>query len=379
MKIRTITAGLPGLPTPEAVSDAGRKLERLADHFQTLGYTVQSRRICFERWEKGLGNLSAADRSRLLGEVDLACAGAGVNFCSAGMAGTPDQIASMAEILAASRNLSGCAGVSRADLAADRDAARAAAEAIVYLSTVSGDGFGNFRFGAGCGLAPGTPFFPGSYHDGDEASFSIGFENSDILVDSFSTSGCVPEAGRELLHRLIAACGPVAAEAEAVGSKAGIRFRGLDTSIAPSLDPAESVAKAFSALGTKLGSPGTLALCSLVTAAVKSVPVARAGYCGIMLPVLEDPGLAAAVTEGRIGVDGLLAWSSVCGVGIDMVPVAGDTPVERIAALITDVAAMSSRLNKPLSVRVLPIQGKRAGEMTEFDSPYVCNAAIMFL
>ncbi|HZD94138.1 MAG TPA: DUF711 family protein [Candidatus Sulfotelmatobacter sp.] len=46
--------------------------------------------------------------------------------------------------------------------------------------------------------------------------------------------------------------------------------------------------------------------------------------------------------------------------------------------LLLDVASLSTKLNgKPLSARIVPVPGKRAGEETEFDSPYLCNSRVM--
>lgn len=42
-----------------------------------------------------------------------------------------------------------------------------------------------------------------------------------------------------------------------------------------------------------------------------------------------------------------------------------------------DVAALSMRLcRKQLTVRLMPVPGKAAGELSSFDSPYMCNARI---
>lgn len=75
--------------------------------------------------------------------------------------------------------------------------------------------------------------------------------------------------------------------------------------------------------------------------------------------------------------------------GLDTVPVPGATqqqpPEEReallraTASLLLDTAALAFRLRKPLSVRLLPVPGGRAGEQTAFDSPYLLNGKIMAL
>jgi uncharacterized protein (UPF0210 family) len=116
-----------------------------------------------------------------------------------------------------------------------------------------------------------------------------------------------------------------------------------------------------------------------VTSALKSLDVRTCGYAGLMLPVLEDPVLARRASEGRYTVSDLLLYSSVCGTGLDVVPIPGDTPAERIARVMRDTATLSTRLAKPLSVRLLPITGKEAGDLVTFDDPLLTSCRVMAL
>jgi uncharacterized protein (UPF0210 family) len=93
-----------------------------------------------------------------------------------------------------------------------------------------------------------------------------------------------------------------------------------------------------------------------------------------MLPPLEDRGLANR--SDSFTLSDLLSYSAICGLGIDCVPIPGETPPEKLAAVYADTAMMSYRLSKPLSVRVLPIPGKQAGEKTSFTNPWLVNANI---
>ena len=100
-----------------------------------------------------------------------------------------------------------------------------------------------------------------------------------------------------------------------------------------------------------------------------------------MLPVCEDRRLAelAAADESRgkrLQISDVLSISSVCGVGIDTVPIPGDCSTKELSGLLLDVAAIAGRWDKSLSCRVFPVPGKKAGEMTEFDSPYMCNSPV---
>jgi uncharacterized protein (UPF0210 family) len=62
-----------------------------------------------------------------------------------------------------------------------------------------------------------------------------------------------------------------------------------------------------------------------------------------------------------------------------VVPLPGDTPVEALAAAITDVAALAARYAKPLSARLLPLPGKRSGDVVSFANPYLTESIVMSL
>ena len=96
-----------------------------------------------------------------------------------------------------------------------------------------------------------------------------------------------------------------------------------------------------------------------------------------MFSVLEDPRLGAVSAEpGNMTIDSLLAYSTMCGCGIDMVPVPGNIAVAEIASLMLDVAAVALKLNKPLGIRLLPVPGRSAGEMTTFNHDFLHNTKV---
>mmetsp|Transcript_2341 Transcript_2341/g.5035 ORF Transcript_2341/g.5035 Transcript_2341/m.5035 type:complete len:127 (-) Transcript_2341:352-732(-) len=101
------------------------------------------------------------------------------------------------------------------------------------------------------------------------------------------------------------------------------------------------------------------------------------GYNGLMLPLCEDRRLAQLATEGKLRMTDLLNVSSVCGVGIDTVPIPGDANADELTSLLLDVVGLAERWNKPLSCRVFPVPNKKVGEMTTFDSPYLVNSKIL--
>ena len=61
-----------------------------------------------------------------------------------------------------------------------------------------------------------------------------------------------------------------------------------------------------------------------------------------MMPVLEDTRLAQLWGEGALTMDQLLAYSSVCGTGLDTIPLPGD---------VTSNSSRASSATSPRSPR----------------------------
>jgi uncharacterized protein (UPF0210 family) len=174
---------------------------------------------------------------------------------------------------------------------------------------------------------------------------------------------------------LIARAAPVVELVQRIAREKQVQFGGVDLSPAPMGE--DSIVPALEMCGGgPLGGPGTLAAVAAVTAALKSTTLPMCGYCGVMLPVLEDAMLGLRWEEGRVNTHQLLLYSAVCGTGLDTIPLAGTTSAEGIARLLLDVATLALRLRKPLAARLFPIPGKKAGERTEFVSPHLINTVI---
>ncbi|MGH2515085.1 MAG: DUF711 family protein, partial [Ktedonobacterales bacterium] len=247
-----------------------------------------------------------------------------------------------------------------------------------------GDGDANFRFAALACCEPGGPFFPQAYAAGPQWSVSVGLQSAGLVGRTIealverSGSGLSALAGLTVAvgEALERAARPVVDLVREQARNAGFTFGGIDLSPAPM--GGESIADALETVGLGIfGSPGTLAVAAALTAAIKSPDLLQCGYCGLMLPVLEDETLGERCAEGAVSVHSLLAYSAVCGTGLDTVPIAGDTPPERVAALLVDVAALAVRLRKPLSARLFLVPGGAAGDITNFASPYLTNTRIL--
>jgi uncharacterized protein (UPF0210 family) len=249
----------------------------------------------------------------------------------------------------------------------------------VAISRASPGGEGNFRFAAAANCTPG-PFFPVAYHRGP-VGFSIGLETPRLLQQAFEQANGLKDVGdaqEKLLKLLESELGPVENLAEGISRTERREYFGIDVSPAPSKDA--SIGAAIEALThAPFGESSTLLACAAITEVLKNLKIKICGYSGLMLPVLEDPVLATRAAEGRYTVRELLLYSSVCGTGLDVVPLPGDTSTAALAALIGDVAALSSKLHKPLSARLFLIPGKKAGDRAEFSNPFLTSSVVMKL
>jgi len=160
-----------------------------------------------------------------------------------------------------------------------------------------------------------------------------------------------------------------------VAEATGWSFMGVDPTPAPLADV--SIGEAIETYtGAKFGSSGTMTAALIITTAVKAVPVKQIGYSGLMVPVMEDRRLAQRWAEGAYDIDSLLAYSAVCGTGLDTVPLIGSVSEEQLARIFGDVASLAWKWNKPLSARLQPIKGKKDGDQTEFSDRYLFNTTL---
>ena len=87
---------------------------------------------------------------------------------------------------------------------------------------------------------------------------------------------------------------------------------------------------------------------------------------GAFIPVSEDQGMINAVQDGALTLEKLEAMTCVCSVGLDMVAIPGDTKPETIAGIIADEMAIGMINQKTTAARLIPVPGKKVGEMVEF-------------
>lgn len=264
-----------------------------------------------------------------------------------------------------------------------------AASFVLNLSRKSNNGFDNFRVGASANCPANAPFFPFSRHEGEGLAFSFALETTDIALNVMSQ----PEIrqGRDIAlirDRMITELTPALQRIDTLGRElaeaGGVEYRGLDASLAPFPDGHMSVGALIEEiLGAQVGSQGSVFVTAVLTdvlrAALRASGARAVGFNGVMFSVLEDERLAAANSRRGTSLEGLTALAAVCGCGIDMVPVPGLSFQEEIAAVMLDIAGLSSTLSKPLGVRLLPIPNKSVNEFTQFNLDFLCDSRVMAL
>lgn len=378
MKIRTITAGLNiKLPFEEdRIRRAAASARKIRSFFEKKGYSVQTVRLATQPWEEYFSR--QAEMDELLGRLSLLLQSEGIDYFSLGTTFGSNNIPLIyswlkkAPAAFATVMVSGSRDV-------NYDAARRSARLMKRLAGLEPQGFANLRFAALFNTPPGSAFFPAAYHQGAD-NFTLGTENSDLVSRAFSQARDIEKAGKNLEKFLSSEYGRLEKAAREISARIHLNYGGIDVSVAPSVLRPHSLAFAFEKLGLgKFGDAGTTAVARVITRTLEKLNIKACGYSGLMLPVMEDYGLSLRNSQGRFDITHLLLYSAVCGTGLDTIPLAGNTSEKKLFALLLDIAALAVKLNKPLSARLMPIPGKKAGDPTDFDFPYFAKTTVMDL
>jgi uncharacterized protein len=380
IKVRCITAfvridrGSYQLQLAEAV----KFLKIAQTTFESRGFTVQTLRIATQPFPEYIQGLSRDEALQFFKDLDglAQMQHVVVSIGPAYLSGQDGdaQADLLADILKNAKSLYGSVYVTN-DAGVNWPAVQAAARVMKKLSDSTLHSEGNFHFAALASVPQATPFFPAAYLAGLGHQFAVGLESADSLAAAVKDAPDLATAKRRMIDLLFQQASETENLALRIDSERGWSYLGLDLSPAPSKNA--SIGAAIENISHQpFGAGGTLTAVGAVTSAIKEIGLRKAGYSGLMLPILEDPVLAERWNAGMISLDALVSYSAVCGTGLDTVPLPGDTTVEQLARIIGDVASLSVKWNKPLSARLLPVAGKLAGQQTEFSDPNLLNAVI---
>jgi uncharacterized protein (UPF0210 family) len=390
VNIRSVTCFI-NVDNLGAAAGAVRQAARLASEVKAVleaaGFPVQTTRLATQPLSRLPGEPLA-----LAAELWPRCADAGFEYLSLGpvladvpnadlslLKAIPDLIRAtesvFAGVLVARR-----AGTERSECSAGihLGAIRRVAQIVHEIAHSTELGFGNLRLAMLANVGPHAPFFPAAYHDGGPPAIALATESADLAVAAFAQAGSLDEARARLVAAIEAEAARIVAAVEPLAGQHGYRFPGLDFSLAPFPEEARSIGAAVERLGVdRFGAPGTLFVASLLTDCLRQARFPHCGFNGLMLPVLEDATLAARSRKRLFMVNDLLLYSAVCGTGLDTVPLPGDVSEDELGGILLDVATLALRLDKPLTARLMPIPGARAGDLTAFDFEYFANGRVL--
>jgi len=382
-KVRTITAFIRLNPSDykRQLAETAQTLNIAKKKFEQSGWVVETTRITTQPFPEFVRGLPREKALALLLELDSLAAGSyEFNVGPAMMKDSddPSMVDLAAEFLARAKVTNSSAVIAAED-GIHWQTIQRVAHLVKYIAENTPHGQGNFRFAATAMVSPYGPFYPASYHTAGGGKFAIGLESANVVLRVLSeTKGMPQPASAKLSSELSRYAQEAEAIAQNFARESAWEYLGLDPTPAPEGDV--SIGAAIEAYtGHAVGSSGTLSTAFLITTAVRSVPVQQVGYAGLMLPVLEDERLAQRWSDGKLSIDALLSYSSVCATGLDTVPLPGDVTEEQIARILGDVAALASKWHKPLTARLLPVKDKHAGDQSNFDDPHLTNATIQVL
>ena len=374
VKVRTVTVGIPDAFAHEQLQLAVDLSHRCQRRFEANGYEVQTTRVSSQAWDE----ISRIDQVL---ELDRRVTDLGCDFFSLGtifphLPQTSTHLDFVPDAIAESNTLFTSATLITPEQQIGWEAAQRTARVIQKIARSTDGGLGNLRFAATMNCRPNTPFFPAAYWHDEGFNLGVGWQAADLVHEAFVDAPNIEIASARLKSLMEREGEQIVVIAEDVAKEAGIRFVGVDVSPAPM--GSDSIASAIETLlPGRFGERGTLTVVGAITRTLDSLNLPRCGYSGLMLPVLEDEVLGNRSSEGCFNLDSLLLYSAVCGTGLDTIPIPGDASVDQIRGTLTDVASLSIRWGKPLSVRLFPVPGLKAHELTRFDSPYLTNTAVM--
>lgn len=259
----------------------------------------------------------------------------------------------------------------------DMDAVKLMGQAVKNTAelTKDRDGFGCAKLVVFANAVEDNPFMAGAFFGPGEGdcSVSVGVSGPGAVKRALETVkgepfDVVAETVKRTAFRITRVGQLVAREAS---TRLDVPFGIVDLSLAPTPAVGDSVAAILEEMGLEIcGAHGTTAALALLNDAVKKGGVMASshvgGLSGAFIPVSEDIGMINAAEKGALSIEKLEAMTCVCSVGLDMIAIPGDTPAETISAIIADEAAIGMINNKTTAVRVIPVPGKKVGDMVEF-------------
>lgn len=292
--------------------------------------------------------------------------------------GDIELIKSIPEALASTERLCSSVNLASSKAGINMNAVLKMAEVIKKSAelTADKDGLGAAKLVCFCNSASDNPFMAGAYcgFGEPECALNVGVSGPGVVRAAIDK---MPKDAdfSEVANKIKKVAYKITTTGELVGRKLAqkldIPFGVIDLSLAPTPADGDSVAGIFQAMGLEhAGAHGTTAALAMLNDAVKKGGIMASshvgGLSGAFIPVSEDAGMIEAASKGFLTFDKLEAMTSVCSVGLDMIAIPGDTPVDTIAGIIADEMAIGMINKKTTAVRIIPVPRKKVGDVAVY-------------
>ncbi len=287
-------------------------------------------------------------------------------------------IASIPSAVASTERICSSLNIASTRAGINMDAALLSAQTMIDCAkaTTDIDCYGAAKFVVFANMVEDSPFMAGATHGSGEADavINVGVSGPGVMAAALEQ---LPEDASlmEVAEKIKQTAFKITRAGELMSREASRRLgveKGIvDLSLAPTPAAGDSVAKILEIIGVgECGGPGTTAALALLNDCVKKGGVMASssvgGLSGAFIPVSEDAGMIRAATDGALSIEKLEAMTCVCSVGLDMIAIPGDTPVEAIAGIIADEMAIGVINTKTTAVRLIPAIGHKEGDVLEF-------------
>ena len=399
LDLRTITMGISLLGCAD--EDMGRMCDKVYDRIthtaerlvptaeqleHEYGIPIANKRVSVTPIAQVAAACPDTDLSPLAAAMDRAAATLGIDFMGGFSAlvqkgmGDADRrlIDSIPTALASTTRV--CSSVNVASLRAgiNMDAVLLMAHKMVEAAeaTTDIDCYGAAKLVVFSNMVEHSPFMAGAIHGTGEADavINVGVSGPGVMaaaLEQLPDSADLMEVAETIKKTAFKITRAGELMSREAASRLGVEKGIVDLSLAPTPAAGDSVAKILEIIGVgECGGPGTTCALALLNDCVKKGGVMASssvgGLSGAFIPVSEDAGMIRAAEDGALSLEKLEAMTCVCSVGLDMIAIPGDTPVEAIAGIIADEMAIGVINNKTTAVRLIPAIGHKEGDVLEF-------------
>jgi uncharacterized protein (UPF0210 family) len=352
---------------------------------QRFGIAIANKRIAVTPVSIPFDNLRKDEFIKIAETMDKAAEAVGVDYIGGFGAlvqkgftkGEKELILAIPEALASTKRVCSSVNVASTKAGINIDAINLMSHQIKETArlTAKDGSIGCAKLVVFCNVPEDNPFVAGAFHGVSEAeaSINVGISGPGVVLQAIREAGKV-DLG-QLAEIIKKTAFKITRAGELIGRKVaellGVEFGIVDISLAPTPAEGDSVADILEAMGLEsVGAPGTTAALAMLNDSVKKGGLMASssvgGLSGAFIPVSEDAGMIRAVQRGHLSIEKLEAMTSVCSVGLDMIAIPGDTPDETIAGIIADECAIGVINDKTTAVRIIPVYGKKVGDMVEY-------------